>query len=135
MFYGFPIVENVESSAPIGLKIAHHFRGEDWNADLHPTEVSRKSKDVIQWFLKKYFNIKYESIAYRQCLYTYSEDGDFILDFLPGFDGQVAIACGFSGHGFKFVPVVGEIMADLITHGKTNLPIDFLRVNRFNKKK
>ena len=33
------------------------------------------------------------------------------------------MACGFSGHGFKFVPVVGEIIADLVTDGRTAHPI------------
>jgi sarcosine oxidase len=35
----------------------------------------------------------------------------------------VTVACGFSGHGFKFVPVVGEILADLATTGATKHPI------------
>jgi sarcosine oxidase len=42
----------------------------------------------------------------------------------------VTIATGFSGHGFKFVPVVGEILADLSMKGKTELPIGFLGINR-----
>ena len=37
----------------------------------------------------------------------------------------------FSGHGFKFVPVIGEILADLTLDGRTDLPIDFLRLGRF----
>lgn len=35
----------------------------------------------------------------------------------------MTVACGFSGHGFKFVPVVGEILADLATDGTTKHPI------------
>jgi len=41
------------------------------------------------------------------------------------------VATGFSGHGFKFASVIGEIMCDLAIKGKTDLPIDFLRTNRF----
>jgi glycine/D-amino acid oxidase-like deaminating enzyme len=44
------------------------------------------------------------------------------------------IATGFSGHGFKFASVVGEIMCDLAINGKTELPINFLSINRFIKK-
>jgi sarcosine oxidase len=33
------------------------------------------------------------------------------------------VACGFAGHGFKFVPVVGEILADLTIDGATRHPI------------
>ena len=40
------------------------------------------------------------------------------------------IACGFSGHGFKFMPVLGEALADLAVTGLTALPIEFLRFGR-----
>jgi sarcosine oxidase len=50
----------------------------------------------------------------KQCLYALTPDGDFILGRHPEWD-RVAVAAGFSGHGFKFVPVVGEILADLTT--------------------
>ena len=41
--------------------------------------------------------------------------------------GNVVFAAGFSGHGFKFAPVIGEVLADLALGGKTELPVDFLR--------
>lgn len=50
-------------------------------------------------------------------MYTMTPTEDFILDFLPGSDGRVAIAAGFSGHGFKLAPLVGRIMAELATKG------------------
>jgi sarcosine oxidase len=43
----------------------------------------------------------------------------------------VALAAGFSGHGFKFAPVVGEILADLVTNGSTPHPITLFDANRF----
>jgi sarcosine oxidase len=43
----------------------------------------------------------------------------------------VTIACGFSGHGFKFAPVVGEILADLALDGATRRPTGFLSLGRF----
>ncbi|MDX1471352.1 MAG: hypothetical protein R3213_07630, partial [Flavobacteriaceae bacterium] len=58
-------------------------------------------------------------------------DENFIVDYLPGFDKDVAIAVGFSGHGFKFVSAIGEIMADLAVKGNTAQPIEFLNANRF----
>ena len=64
-------------------------------------------------------------------MYTNSPDENFILDFLPGYDEDVMIATGFSGHGFKFASVIGEIMSDLAIRGKTEMPIDFLKVKRF----
>jgi glycine/D-amino acid oxidase-like deaminating enzyme len=43
------------------------------------------------------------------------------------------VATGFSGHGFKFASAVGEIVADLATKGKSDMPLDFVRLDRFNK--
>ncbi|MEO5998930.1 MAG: hypothetical protein ABIQ00_19825 [Chitinophagaceae bacterium] len=64
-------------------------------------------------------------------MYTNSPDENFILDYLDGYDKDVAIATGFSGHGFKFASVIGEIMADLAMKGSTTLPIGFLNASRF----
>jgi glycine/D-amino acid oxidase-like deaminating enzyme len=64
-------------------------------------------------------------------MYTMTPDEDFVLGWLPGGMGRVAVAAGFSGHGFKFTPVVGEILADLVVAGGTDLPIEFLSPSRF----
>ena len=67
------------------------------------------------------------------CLYTNTPDGHFVVDRHPEHE-NVVLACGFSGHGFKFAPVIGEALADLAIEGKTELPIGFLGVDRFNMK-
>ena len=71
-------------------------------------------------------------VAAAHCLYTMSADTDFLLGLHPQFapSARVAVACGFSGHGFKFAPVVGEALADLATEGRTALPIGFLAPGR-----
>jgi sarcosine oxidase len=63
----------------------------------------------------------------KACFYTMTPDQDFIIDTHPH-HRNVHIAAGFSGHGFKFSAVVGEILADLVTRGSTDHPIDFLRL-------
>jgi sarcosine oxidase len=71
--------------------------------------------------------------AYRSgkvCMYTRTPDEHFIIDTHPR-DARIVVAGGFSGHGFKFCPVVGEIVADLLLDGRTRHPIDFLRIDRF----
>ncbi len=65
----------------------------------------------------------------ESCLYAMTPDTDFILDRHPQHD-QVVFGCGFSGHGFKFAPVIGEALADLAMEGKSDLPIDFLKLSR-----
>ena len=70
------------------------------------------------------------TLAVETCLFTNTPDEHFILDRLPA-AGNVAIAAGFSGHGFKFCSVVGEIMADLVADGRTDHDIGLFRLARF----
>jgi sarcosine oxidase len=65
-------------------------------------------------------------IAAKACRYTLTPDGDFLIDRLPGHD-NVIVASPCSGHGFKFAPVIGEIIADLVTQGETRHDISRFR--------
>jgi sarcosine oxidase len=131
-FYGFPVLPAGEFGGPSGLKLAHHYPGEPVDADGIRTDISVDAEENIRYVLRKYLPDAGEKIlSIKSCLYTYSKDVNFIIDHLPGYDKRVTIACGFSGHGFKFVPVVGEILADLAMKGKTDLPVEFLRLGRF----
>jgi sarcosine oxidase len=69
-------------------------------------------------------------VSQKVCLYANTADGHFIVDQHPE-SPRVSLACGFSGHGFKFASVMGEVLADLATKGKTDWPIGFLGVSRF----
>ena len=66
----------------------------------------------------------------RICMYENSPDGHFIIDRHPA-NPNIIVACGFSGHGFKFTSVVGEVLADLAIEGATRHPIGFLGLSRF----
>ena len=66
------------------------------------------------------------------CLYTMSPDEHFIVDRHPD-DPRIVFAAGLSGHGFKFTPVLGRVLADLAIDGKTTLPIEFLSLARFGE--
>ena len=128
-FYGFPILR--DGDGPIGLKLAHHHPGIPCDPGEIHREIPGEEKKLIT-FLRNYLpSAGVRIIHTKHCLYTYSPDTHFILDLLAGFDKRVVIACGFSGHGFKFVPVIGEALADLAMKGKTDLPIGFLGINRF----
>ncbi|HTZ43162.1 MAG TPA: N-methyl-L-tryptophan oxidase [Jatrophihabitans sp.] len=65
------------------------------------------------------------------CMYPAAAGDDFVLGLHPGSSGRVVLAVGFSGHGFKFTPVVGEIVADLVTEGRSRLDLGFLSPARF----
>ena len=69
-------------------------------------------------------------LATATCMYTNTPDEHFIIDRHPA-HRNVALACGFSGHGFKFCSVVGEILADLALVGETAQPIDLFALRRF----
>jgi sarcosine oxidase len=60
------------------------------------------------------------------CLYTMTPDEDFVLDRV----GPVVIGAGFSGHGFKFTPVIGEILADLATGRDPGIPRERFAADR-----
>ena len=66
----------------------------------------------------------------KTCLFTNSPDEHFILDLHPEYP-QVSIAGGFSGHGFKFGSVVGEIMAEFATVGRSRWDLELFRLDRF----
>lgn len=132
-FYGFPILPVGTFGGPLGLKLALHYPGAD---TTDPDSVNRNTKasdeKILIDFLNQFIPNGYEStLVMKTCLYTNSLDNNFIIDFLSGFDKDVVFATGFSGHGFKFVSVIGEILADLAMNGSTQLPIEFLNAKRF----
>uniref|UniRef100_A0A5K0XRI5 FAD dependent oxidoreductase domain-containing protein n=2 Tax=Nymphaea colorata TaxID=210225 RepID=A0A5K0XRI5_9MAGN len=74
-----------------------------------------------------------EPVLVQGCMYSMTPDEDFVVDFLGGELGKdVAIACGFSGHGFKMGPVMGRILADLVTTGEAQgVDLSHFRLGRF----
>jgi sarcosine oxidase len=111
-------------------KFALHYRGNLTEADRVNREVGPRHSWALLClkFLPSGFG---EIESTKVCLYSNSPDEHFVIDNLPGMEEHVCVAWGFSGHGFKFVPVVGEILADLAMYGQTDLPINFLNANRF----
>ncbi len=70
------------------------------------------------------------TVMLKACIFTNSPDEHFIIDRLPE-TPQVSVAAGFSGHGYKFCSVVGEVMADLAIRGETDHDIGLFRLDRF----
>lgn len=131
-YYGFPALPGDQFFGPSGLKLAHHFPGKVSDPDTVDRLITEEDEEDVLYALRKYFPAAGTKILeMKTCLYTNSADTHFIIDHLPGYDKKVTIACAFSGHGFKFVSAVGEILADLAIQGTTDLPIDFLRLARF----
>jgi sarcosine oxidase len=122
--YGFP------KRGPLGAKICEHAAGEELAvSDLGRVDRELREADtaavlrVIRAYLP---HVEPRIIHSKPCFYTMTPDQDFIVDTHPRHP-RVAFAAGFSGHGFKFASVIGEILADLALRGRTELPIEFLR--------
>jgi sarcosine oxidase len=132
IFYGSPILPVEKYGGPIGLKLAHHYHGPVSDPDGVDRVPNAKDESVLTYVLNKFMPQGYESThVIKTCMYTNTPDENFILDFLPGYDNDVVVATGFSGHGYKFASVVGEIMSDLALKGGTTLPIGFLNAKRY----
>jgi sarcosine oxidase len=61
------------------------------------------------------------------CLYTTTPDDDFVIDRI----GSLVVASPCSGHGFKFAPLIGEVLADLAAGEQPPVPLDLFRASRF----
>lgn len=125
-FYGFPAVGEE------GLKVAEHTGGEPVDdPDELDRALHRRDEEKVLAFLAQTFpSFTPTRSRFSVCMYSMSSDEHFIIDVHPQ-HRNVVIAGGFSGHGFKFAPAVGEVLADLTTHGTTKLPVGFLGIDRF----
>jgi len=129
LHYGFPMWHDAPANP--GFKAGLHWPGEPCNPDDVDRTVHADDEATVRDALEQYIpDAAGRLLAIRTCLYTNTPDGHFIIDRHPRHD-NVTIACGFSGHGFKFVPAVGEALADLAATGRTPLPIGFLGLSRF----
>lgn len=133
-YYGFPVLPQNKFGNPHGLKLAHHLPGTITDPDKVNRQTTPEDVENIMYALNKYLPGVFDSFAAtKTCLYSNTPDENFIIDKMPGLEENVVMACGFSGHGFKFASAVGEILADLAIVGKTQSPIGFLSANRFLK--
>lgn len=124
-FYGFPSLDNRT------LKVAEHTGGQQV-ADPLTVDRSLRLEDQqrIGRFLRRHLP-RVEPTAERHsvCLYTLTPDQHFIVDRHPAWP-NVLFGAGFSGHGFKFTPVIGETLCELVTKGGTRHPVEFLSLAR-----
>ncbi|MGH3136013.1 MAG: N-methyl-L-tryptophan oxidase [Gaiellaceae bacterium] len=125
-FYGFPVF-----GVP-GFKVGRydHF-GQGGDPDAISREPTREDEIPLRAFAERYLpDGAGPTIALETCLFEPSPDEHFLIGLHP--DVENAIVCaGFSGHGFKFCSVVGEILADLALNGSTLHDIGLFRLDRF----
>ncbi len=124
-FYGFPHYEDA------GIKIGMHSDGVAVNPDTIDRTVSEADThtDILPFAQRSFRGVTGRVLKSTVCMYVMSPDEDFIIDRHPE-HGNVAFAAGFSGHGFKFAPVVGEHLASLALDPAT-VTIDTFAASRF----
>lgn len=116
-FYGLPEFERP------GVKLARHRtgpHGDDPDRPIAENLPEIAYQDLLA-FAQKQWRGKAQLVGYDACIYTNTVSEDFILDPWPE-DPRVVVGAGFSGHGFKFAPLTGQVLAQLALHGHTNLP-------------
>ena len=127
--YGFPAIDGPSG----GAKIAFFRRGtvttpETIDREVHDFEIT----DMAAAAGSHLPLLPGTFLRAKTCLYSTTPDEHFVIARHPA-HSSVTVACGFSGHGFKFVPVVGEVVADLATTGTTRHPIALFDPRRFTE--
>jgi sarcosine oxidase len=125
--YGFPVY-----GVP-GFKLGKfHHRCEQGSPDDMKRTCDIEDERLLRASLARYFpDANGPTLAMKSCIFTNVPDEHFVLDRHPAFE-QVSIASPCSGHGYKFAPVVGEIMADFALEGGcTRWDLSLFRLNRF----
>jgi sarcosine oxidase len=124
--YGFPAYGRDED----GVKIAFFRNGVRSDPDhldrqIHPDEIAR----ITSYVARRLPTLPGRFLRGTACMYTTTPDEHFVLTTHPEHP-EVVIAAGFSGHGFKFVPVMGEIIGDLVVDGATRHTIGLFNASR-----
>jgi sarcosine oxidase len=124
-FYGLPVID------PRGHKVAQHYGASELpGPEGVKREITNADEIPVSAFLRSHLPAADRPRRHGVvCLYTLSPDRHFVIDRHPE-HATVALAAGFSGHGFKFAPVVGELLADLVETGKLNDCAELFRVRR-----
>lgn len=125
--YGFPAIDGPDG----GAKVAFFRRGQDCT----PETIDRQVADDEVAAMRERVGRLLPALPGRlltavTCMYSTTPDEHFVVARHPDHT-RLTIACGFSGHGFKFVPVMGEVLADLAVEGTTAHPLALFDPLRF----
>jgi len=124
-FYGLPDLHGE------GVKAGFHHSGISVDPDALERGVGGTEIAAIRACLRASFRgLDGQPTETAVCMYTNTPDEHFAVGLHPAYP-RVAIAAGFSGHGFKFASVMGEVLAELAIDGRTRHPIELFTLDRF----
>jgi len=119
-FYGFPQTD-------AGLKMAFHHDGEVTTADDVRREVAGHEVDAVRAAMRRFVPAADGRVRKSVvCLYTNTPNEHFWIDRHPE-HANIVVASPCSGHGFKFAPVIGEILGDLVEQRSPRFALDLFR--------
>ncbi len=131
LMYGFPAINGLQG----GVKIAF----EQYKTTTHPDSVSREvSSQEIEEMYERYVQphlagVNETCVKSVSCLYTVTPDHRFVIDIHPEIP-QVIVASPCSGHGFKHSAAIGEVLAQLVIEGRSDIDISMFSFQRFAEK-
>jgi sarcosine oxidase len=113
-----------------GVKAAFHGSGDDTSADRLDRAIGAAEIAEMHAALTAFIpDAAGTLLTAKACMYTMTADGNFAIGPHPR-DARITLLCGFSGHGYKFAPVIGEIAADLAMEREPSCDIGFLSLAR-----
>jgi sarcosine oxidase len=127
--YGFPAIDGADG----GAKAAIHGSDiactpETVDRAIHAADLTR----IVERVKVRMPALAGDVVRAKTCMYTMTPDENFVIGAHPAM-ANCTVACGFSGHGFKFASVVGEVIADLAMMGTTKLPVGIFDPGRLGK--
>lgn len=122
--YGFPVF-----GLP-GVKVALHHGGAQTTAEARGFQVPQDDIQTLFGWLQRHLpEAAGPVIQAKTCLYTSTATRDFLIDEHPQ-SSAVLLASPCSGHGFKFAPAIGEILADWALGEMNPLHLERFRLER-----
>ena len=116
-----------------GLKAGIHHEGETTDPEHVRREPSAEDESAMRRLVERFMPDAAGTVREaRVCLYTNTPDHHFLIDVHPDHP-QVILASPCSGHGFKFASVIGEILADLATNGRSQFDLSPFALARLRK--
>ena len=127
VFYGFPSLDGKT------IKMASEQYVNVTTPEQVEREITEEEKNTMykNYVLSRLPGITNACDEAASCLYTTTPDSNFVIDFYPGHP-QVIIASPCSGHGFKHSAAIGEVLAEVVSGGKSKIDISSFGIDRFN---
>lgn len=130
IYYGFPSIDGS------GVKVGRH------DGEAHPSPLDgplppygsypEDGQDVSHYVQRYMPGVSPTAAKGSACTYTMTPDEHFIVDRHPEY-AHIAIGAGFSGHGFKFASVIGEMLSKLALNESPGFDISLFSLDRFNR--